>query len=89
MQRKYPTQFSLNIADTIPQGIFGMGFFSTSPDEQGNVNFSVSSNWWWYLAVTIPLTACVLFSMGGWQAYGKWRVGRRKIADLESDKESC
>lgn len=66
-----------------------MGFFDTGPDDQGNVTFSVSSNWWWYLALAIPMTVCVLLSMGGWQAYGRWRVDRRKVVDLETDKESC
>lgn len=64
-----------------------MGFFDTSSDDRGNVNFSVSNNWWWYLVVTLPLTAFVLFSMGGWEAFGKWRGARRKTSDLEMDKQ--
>lgn len=68
-----------------------MGSFNTSLDDEGNVDFSISSNWWWwwYLAFTLPLTVLVLFTMGRWYAYERWWVGRQKILDLESDKQSC
>lgn len=63
-----------------------MGFFNTSPDADGNTTFSVSSNWWWYPALTLPLTAFILLlSMGGWQTFESWHMKRR--GSLKGDVE--
>lgn len=39
--------------------LFGMGFFSTSMDGD-RVVFSVARSWWWYPAITLPITILVL-----------------------------
>lgn len=68
-------------------GIFGMGFFNTDADESGDVRFSVSSNWWWYLALTIPVTAMTLLTMFRWKAGEKWRTKRMSVCGQTGD--SC
>jgi hypothetical protein len=71
---------------SVCSGVFGMGFFSTSPiDDQdnnggGGVRFSVSKEWWWYLALAVPLTAVVGVVVGGWSSKSRitrWRWQRR------------
>lgn len=49
--------------------IFGMGFFSTQPGDDGGVVFLVSHKWWIYLAVSVPLTAALLVLMRGYSTY--------------------
>lgn len=67
--------------------IFGMGFFSTDIAEEGIIEkpvvFSVAGNWWWYVAITLPVTACVLLFIRrewvGWHPEKRQLVwGRRK-----------
>lgn len=50
-----------------------MGFFNTSTDERGDVQFSVSNRWWLFIATSVPLTAVTLSALGGWTVYKKWR----------------
>ncbi|KAK3716497.1 hypothetical protein LTR37_006393 [Vermiconidia calcicola] len=42
--------------------IFGMGFFDTSdhPADPTRSIFSIPNEWWWFLALSIPLTIAVL-----------------------------
>ncbi|RPB11692.1 hypothetical protein P167DRAFT_213042 [Morchella conica CCBAS932] len=54
-------------------GIFGMGFFNTDTDDNGNIRFSVSSNWWWYPALTIPMTAATMLTVVGRKLGEKWK----------------
>ena len=49
---------------SLVSSIFGMGFFSTSTDSNGKTIFTISHNWWLYLAISIPLTILCLLSMG-------------------------
>ncbi|KAK9791968.1 hypothetical protein SCARD494_07375 [Seiridium cardinale] len=77
---------------SLVSSVFGMGFFSTSPsDEGGEAVFAASSRWWLYFAVSVPLTIIVMVIM----LYYQWRDGnqaeddwtrRRSIADPEAQK---
>ncbi|KAK3708963.1 hypothetical protein LTR37_011127 [Vermiconidia calcicola] len=44
--------------------LFGMGFFNTEAEDDGKsssgVGFAIARQWWWYLAVTLPVTLLVL-----------------------------
>ncbi|KAI1851529.1 hypothetical protein JX265_012389 [Neoarthrinium moseri] len=75
---------------SLVSSVFGMGFFSTSPaDDGGEAVFAASSRWWLYFAVSVPLTAIVMAIM----LYYQWRDGtkaedewsrRRSVVDPEA-----
>ncbi|KAL2069651.1 hypothetical protein VTL71DRAFT_14330 [Oculimacula yallundae] len=75
--------------------IFGMGFFSTDIAQEGFIDkpvvFSVASNWWWYIAITLPVTACVLLFISRewirWHPEEKQLVWRRRSSVRSSDIE--
>lgn len=62
--------------------IFGMGFFSTSLVEGGGTQFAISDNWWWYIAVSFPLTAVTLAYMG---LHNILRKRREQMASTRAD----
>ena len=68
--------------------IFGMGFFSTSPSNDGGAVFSISDNWWWYLAIVLPLTVAIILFIGGYSLVIKWQAGKKdaKVNDFESQQ---
>lgn len=45
---------------------FSMGVFQFNPDSKKSGHLSVASEWWLYLAVTLPLTVVVLGLWNGW-----------------------
>ncbi|KAI5836721.1 hypothetical protein DFP73DRAFT_347240 [Morchella snyderi] len=59
-------------------GIFGMGFFNTDTDDNGNIRFSVSRNWWWYPALTIPITAATILTLVGRDLRKKCKTNKRE-----------
>ena len=63
--------------------IFGMGFFNTSQGDNGESIFTISSNWWMFVAVSIPLTVTVLSVMGGYRI-----IDRRKGNSKDKDQDS-
>lgn len=65
-------------------GIFGMGFFSTSPDARNQPKLYISHVWWWYLAAAVPLTAFVLLGFG----FYKMREQYRNSAVLDQELEA-
>ena len=66
---------------SLVSSIFGMGFFSTSQDENGKAIFTISHNWWLYLAISVPLTVLCLVSMGWYNAVFKSK--KRQSSDPE------
>lgn len=69
-----------------------MGFFTTNVDDSSEgmrAVFAVSTNWWWYPAVTLPLTAIIVLMIVRDWIWGRVRVSyqwarRTSIAnDLE------
>ena len=67
---------------SLVSSVFGMGFFSTSPDDSGVVQMYVSSRWWLYFAVSIPLTVVVMSSMALPQ-FSSWFRGRPVVKEDE------
>ena len=67
---------------SLVSSIFGMGFFSTSPDENGKAVFTISHKWWVYLAISVPLTIVCLASMGCYNAVFK----SKKSQSLDPEK---
>lgn len=66
---------------SLVSSIFGMGFFSTSQDTHGKAIFTISHNWWLYLAISVPLTILCLLSMGWYNAVFKSK--RKRPSDTE------
>ena len=71
--------------------LFGMGFFSTGTSEDGShVVFSVAKTWWWYPAITLPITflvvAIVCREWFEWHPHRKTSVWERR-ASTESTLE--
>ncbi|KUJ06555.1 uncharacterized protein LY89DRAFT_632689 [Mollisia scopiformis] len=64
---------------TFVSAIFSMTFFNFQQDGMGNQQFQVSEKWWYYLAVTIPLTVAV-FAI--WTIWQKWKF-RNVLKDDE------
>ena len=66
------------LPSSLISSIFGMGFFTTDiKDNSDKVQtvFAVSSKWWWYPAVTIPVTILiVLLIIRDW-LWHRMRVG--------------
>jgi hypothetical protein len=63
--------------------IFGMGFFNTQPREDGTAQFTISGNWWWYIAISIPVTLALWLYMTGYRYYAQ-----RKVAVVVTDGRS-
>ncbi|KAH0604229.1 uncharacterized protein H6S33_006606 [Morchella sextelata] len=70
-------------------GIFGMGFFNTDTDDNGNIRFSVSSNWWWYPALTIPMTAVTMLTLVGRKLGEKWKTNKRATGHFQNPGVGC
>lgn len=66
---------------SLVSSIFGMGFFSTSQDTHGEAIFTISHNWWLYLAISVPLTILCVLSMGWYSAVFKSRA--KRPSDME------
>lgn len=66
---------------SLVSSIFGMGFFSTSQDTHGEAIFTISHNWWLYLAISVPLTILCLLSMGWYNAVFKSKA--KRPSDME------
>ncbi|KAI0127232.1 hypothetical protein BJ170DRAFT_366212 [Xylariales sp. AK1849] len=59
---------------SLVSSIFGMGFFSSSPaDDGGDAVFTASSRWWLYFAVAVPLTIIIMVIM----LYYQWKDGNK------------
>lgn len=63
--------------------IFGMGFFNTQPRGDGSAQFTISGNWWWYVAIAIPVTLLLWIYM----TWYRWYT-RRKVALLVDGVEA-
>ncbi len=61
---------------SLVSSIFGMGFFSTSQGTDGRAVFTISHNWWLYIAISVPLTVVCLVSMGFYNVAFKSRARR-------------
>jgi hypothetical protein len=57
-----------------------MVFFNFQEDADGQEQFQVSSRWWYYLVITIPLTGIVFATWIIWQ---KFMVRRNASRDIE------
>lgn len=68
---------------SLVSGIFGMGFFNTSPGLNGESVFTISNNWWLYIAVSIPLTIVIILFMGGCKLANTRRGCEESAQDLE------
>ena len=68
---------------SLVSSIFGMGFFSTSRGANGHAIFTISSSWWLYLAISVPLTVLCLMFMGGYNASLKLKARRKTPSDME------
>ncbi len=55
------------VCSNVTQSLFGMNFFSFSRDDQGSLLWTTAPNFWWYWAVTIPVTLVTIFLWIGWQ----------------------
>jgi len=51
-----------------------MGFFNTQPKEDGSAQFTVSEKWWWYIAVSIPVTLALFGYMMLHSYYARSRI---------------
>jgi hypothetical protein len=75
---------------SLVSSIFGMGFFNTQPREDGSSQFTISENWWWYIAVSIPVTLALWLYMLGYKYYTRQRIeksipkSRRSTPDIEA-----
>ncbi|KAF2493174.1 hypothetical protein BU16DRAFT_540895 [Lophium mytilinum] len=67
--------------------IFGMGFFTTNVNDQGNAVFSASSRWWIYLAVAVPVTILILILMGAYQMWSDALARKKEKSDTLDDVE--
>lgn len=56
--------------------IFGMGFFNTQPRDDGSAQFTVSPNWWWYIAIAIPVTLALWLYMVAYRYYSRQRIDK-------------
>lgn len=77
---------------SLVSGVFGMGFFTTSPSDDGSeATFAASGRWWLYFAISLPLTALVMTVVlyyqrkDGNKAEEDWSR-RRSLADPEALK---
>lgn len=59
---------------SLVSSIFGMGFFNTSPRPDGSAEFTISKNWWWYLAIAIPVTLALWVYMVGYRWYTRENI---------------
>lgn len=58
------------------QAIFSMVFFNSASDSNGRANVTVSPQWWYFIAITVPLTI-VVFSV--WVLWKRWRDNVQEI----------
>ena len=70
---------------SLVSSIFGMGFFSTSQGTDGQAIFTISHNWWLYLAISAPLTVLCMIFMGFYNAIQRPRT--RRALDIERVSE--
>ena len=68
---------------SLVSSIFGMGFFSTSQGSDGRAVLSVSSSWWWYIAICIPLTVLSMIFMGCYTMASRSKARRKPFVDAE------
>lgn len=74
---------------SLSSSIFGMGFFSTSTGPSGDAQLLVSSRWWWYLALAIPMTALTVLSLYGLVAWEAIKNRNRKpLVQVNGDKRA-
>lgn len=71
---------------SLVSSIFGMGFFSTSAGNDGKSVFVVSGRWWWYVAVSLPLTISVILFMSGYRMR-RQKEGMMIARDEEAPRE--
>ncbi|CAD6589452.1 MAG: hypothetical protein ASARMPREDX12_003838 [Alectoria sarmentosa] len=74
---------TLFLPASLVSSIFGMGFFSTSPGTDGRAILTISGNWWWYIAICIPLTVLCLLAMGYFSVATKLKARRNPPLDME------
>lgn len=68
---------------SLVSSIFGMGFFNTSQGTDGQAIFTISQNWWLYIAISVPLTVFCLMFMGCYNMASKLRARRKRYPDPE------
>lgn len=59
-----------------------MGFFNTQPRDDGSAQFTISGNWWWYIAISVPVTIALWLYMVGYRYYNRHRSGVTVIPDV-------
>lgn len=60
-----------------------MGFFNTDSNDSGQVKFNVSSLWWIFFVIAIPLTGLTLGSMALMSSRAKRRAERLEARPVE------
>ena len=68
---------------SLVSSIFGMGFFSTSQGTDGQAIFTISSRWWLYIAISVPLTVLCLMFMGFYNIVSNLMARRKPHLDTE------
>ena len=63
--------------------IFSMTFFQVEQDDEHTLK--VSSNWWLYVVVTVPLTVAVLIA---WIIWLRWKVRSKVEPFIATDSEN-
>lgn len=74
---------TLFLPASLVSSIFGMGFFNTSQGTDGQAILTISGNWWWYIAICIPLTVLCLLVMGYFSIATKLKARRNPPLDME------
>lgn len=65
---------------TFVSGVFGTNFFDMDGPGQGPSTWAVSSNFWLYWAVTVPLTLATVLAWALWHFYQtKTRRGQARM----------
>lgn len=68
---------------SLVSSIFGMGFFNTSQGTDGQAVFTVSNDWWLYIAISLPLTVFCLMFMACYNIASKLRARCGRTPDPE------
>jgi hypothetical protein len=69
-------------SDHIAQSLFGMNFFDYSSGDTQTKAMTVSSNFWIFWAISVPLTISVILTWYVWQARQLKQRAQRKAREL-------
>lgn len=68
---------------SLVSSVFGMGFFNTSPGNDGQPVFVISGRWWWYIAISVPLTVICMLVLGGYNIMVRLKFGQGTALDMK------